>query len=127
MEIPFKNTDGDSMAAQSGESHADVRFIRLPPDGGPRWRTSRPWECAMFLRRFGLSVAVPAIVVFTSLAVAAAQSDEDAGFVPVTDAMLEDPAPGDWLMWRRTQNGWGYSPLGPGDRRRDNAGDGCNW
>jgi len=36
-----------------------------------------------------------------------AQSDDD-GFVPVTDAMLEDPAPGDWLTWRRTPNGWGY-------------------
>jgi alcohol dehydrogenase (cytochrome c) len=31
--------------------------------------------------------------------------------VPVTDAMLKNPAPGDWLMWRRTLNGWGYSPL----------------
>lgn len=30
---------------------------------------------------------------------------------PVTDAMLRDPAPGDWLMWRRTYNGWGHSPL----------------
>ena len=25
--------------------------------------------------------------------------------------MLENPAPGDWLSWRRTANGWGYSPL----------------
>ena len=25
--------------------------------------------------------------------------------------MLKNPAPGDWLMWRRTLNGWGYSPL----------------
>ena len=38
-----------------------------------------------------------------------AQSATD--FVPVTDAMLQDPAPGDWLMWRRTLDGWGYSPL----------------
>ena len=30
---------------------------------------------------------------------------------PVTQAMLRDPSPGDWLMWRRTYNGWGYSPL----------------
>ncbi|MEZ5283830.1 MAG: PQQ-binding-like beta-propeller repeat protein [Vicinamibacterales bacterium] len=30
---------------------------------------------------------------------------------PVTDAMLRDPSPGDWLMWRRTYNGWGHSPL----------------
>lgn len=32
-------------------------------------------------------------------------------FVPVTDEMLMKPSPSDWLMWRRTQNGWGYSPL----------------
>ena len=32
-------------------------------------------------------------------------------FVPVTDAMLQNPAPDDWMMWRRTLNGWGYSPL----------------
>ena len=29
----------------------------------------------------------------------------------VTDAMLHDPDPADWLMWRRTLNSWGYSPL----------------
>jgi alcohol dehydrogenase (cytochrome c) len=33
------------------------------------------------------------------------------GFTPVTDEMLENPAPGDWLMWRRTLNSWGFSPL----------------
>ncbi len=43
------------------------------------------------------------------------------GFVPVTDAMLQDPAPGDWPMWRRTLDGWGYSPLDQIDR--DNVGD----
>ena len=32
-------------------------------------------------------------------------------FVPVTDAMLRDPPPGDWLMWRRTLDSWGHSPL----------------
>src|SRR5262249_61543251 len=32
-------------------------------------------------------------------------------FIPVTDAMLQKPDPGDWLMWRRTLDGWGYSPL----------------
>lgn len=30
---------------------------------------------------------------------------------PVTDAMIKAPPPGDWLMWRRTQDSWGYSPL----------------
>jgi alcohol dehydrogenase (cytochrome c) len=30
---------------------------------------------------------------------------------PVTDAMLASPAAADWLSWRRTQDGLGYSPL----------------
>ncbi len=47
-----------------------------------------------------------------------AQSRGD--FVSVTDAMLQDPAPSDWLMWRRTLDGWGYSPLDQIDR--DNVG-----
>jgi alcohol dehydrogenase (cytochrome c) len=38
-------------------------------------------------------------------------SAQPAAFVPVSDAILQDPAPEDWLMWRRTLNGWGYSPL----------------
>ena len=32
-------------------------------------------------------------------------------FTPVTDEILQAPAPGDWLTWRRTLDGWGYSPL----------------
>ena len=51
----------------------------------------------------------------------AGQSPADAEFVPVTDAMLQSPADGDWLMWRRTLDGWGYSPLDQIDR--DNVGD----
>ena len=37
-------------------------------------------------------------------------------FRPVTDAELQNPDPADWLMWRRTLNGWGYSPLDQIDR-----------
>ena len=32
-------------------------------------------------------------------------------FVPVTDAMLRKPDPGDWLMFRGNYHGWSYSPL----------------
>ena len=32
-------------------------------------------------------------------------------FRAVTEAMLRNPAPGEWLNWRRTDNAWGYSPL----------------
>jgi alcohol dehydrogenase (cytochrome c) len=30
---------------------------------------------------------------------------------PVTDGMLRNPPPGDWLHWRRTYDGWANSPL----------------
>ena len=32
-------------------------------------------------------------------------------FTPVTEAMLRSPAPGDWLLWRRTYSDQGFSPL----------------
>jgi alcohol dehydrogenase (cytochrome c) len=38
-------------------------------------------------------------------------------FTSVTDAMLANPDPADWLMWRRTLDNWGYSPLDEIDRR----------
>jgi alcohol dehydrogenase (cytochrome c) len=34
-----------------------------------------------------------------------------ANYVDVTDAMLTHPSDGDWLMARRTYQGWSYSPL----------------
>jgi alcohol dehydrogenase (cytochrome c) len=46
------------------------------------------------------------LAVATALPAAAQGS-----FAPVTDKMILSPDPGDWLMWRRTQNSWGYSPL----------------
>ena len=36
---------------------------------------------------------------------------QETGFVPVTQEMLRNPEPGEWLHWRGTQNAWGYSPL----------------
>src|SRR5712692_10768993 len=32
-------------------------------------------------------------------------------FTPVTDELLRNPPPGEWLTWRRTLDGHGYSPL----------------
>ncbi|MDA1094724.1 MAG: PQQ-binding-like beta-propeller repeat protein [Acidobacteria bacterium] len=46
---------------------------------------------------------------------------EATGLTPVTDALLRDPPPEDWLTWRRTLNNHGYSPLG--EITRDNVGD----
>tara|TARA_B100001123_G_scaffold393625_1_gene473756 strand:+ start:2916 stop:4604 length:1689 start_codon:yes stop_codon:yes gene_type:complete len=36
---------------------------------------------------------------------------ESQEFQPVTDDILENPDPADWLHWRRTLDAWGYSPL----------------
>ncbi len=40
---------------------------------------------------------------------------------PVTDAMLLDPDPADWLIYRRTYDGWGHSPLD--QITRENVGE----
>ena len=36
---------------------------------------------------------------------------QSGNFIPVDDKMLQKPDPADWLMWRRTLDSWGYSPL----------------
>jgi len=59
----------------------------------------------------GLAAVVAALALVTQ---AVAQSA--APFEPVTDAMIQDPDPKDWLSWRRTLDSWGYSPLEQIDR-----------
>lgn len=49
------------------------------------------------------------------------QAQSNQGFPRVTDAMLENPSDGDWPMWRRTLNGWGYSPLDEINQRNVDA------
>ena len=61
-------------------------------------------KCYKYLVCFALFLSLP----LNSLA------EDD--FVPVTDAMLQNPADSDWLMWRRTLDSWGYSPLDQIDR-----------
>ena len=68
--------------------------------------------------RLPLIVVGAALFWLAGTAPAGAQSNGD--FTPVTDAMLQNPDPGDWLTWRRTLDGWGYSPLQQIDR--DNVG-----
>ena len=68
------------------------------------------------------------VFIAGGLAVALAAAAGLAGFAqgpdrirPVTDAELENPSPDEWLMWRRTLDGWGYSPLD--QVNRDNVAD----
>jgi alcohol dehydrogenase (cytochrome c) len=56
------------------------------------------------------------VLAMVLLCASTAIAQAPAGFVPVTDQMLENPDPGDWLLWRRTLNSWGYSPLNQIDR-----------
>jgi alcohol dehydrogenase (cytochrome c) len=42
-------------------------------------------------------------------------------YAPVTDAMLVHPSDNDWLMYRRTYQGWSYSPLTQIDARNVNS------
>ena len=68
--------------------------------------------------RLTLAVTVCAAGVVLAAAPGWAQERE---FAPVSDAVLQDPDPADWLNWRRTLDGWGYSPLDEIDT--SNAGE----
>ena len=70
---------------------ADLAAAAAAPDG------TQPSEAQMA----GLVLAMPSAFV----------NGKVEGFRPVTDAMLLQPPPGDWLNWRRTLDGHGYSPL----------------
>lgn len=60
---------------------------------------------------------VAALCGSTALAPAALGQDSVAATMsPVTAEMVQDPDPADWLMWRRTTDSWGYSPLDQIDR-----------
>ena len=67
---------------------------------------------------FRLRIALAVVVAAGALAALKAQAP---AVTPVTDAMLQDPPGESWLMWRRTLNGWGFSPLDEIDRT--NVGD----
>lgn len=80
-------------------------------------RTSRPGRLTGVVdpsraprrRRFRHVVTVTLVVV--TCAVLGRTPAAQRAVTPVTDAMLRSPDPADWLMWRRTLDSWGYSPL----------------
>ncbi|HEY5665168.1 MAG TPA: PQQ-binding-like beta-propeller repeat protein [Gammaproteobacteria bacterium] len=67
------------------------------------------------MRNTGLP-ALSALALAMGLAAQAhGQANQD--FEAVTDALIQNPSDGDWLSWRRTLNGWGFSPLDDINRR----------
>jgi len=53
----------------------------------------------------------PVLVLLATAGLTLVAQNQKAPFVPVTDAMIQKPDPASWLMWRRTLDSWGYSPL----------------
>ena len=51
------------------------------------------------------------LLLLLSCLIFTAQAQPEDFFTPVTDTMLQNPDDSDWLMWRRTLDSWGYSPL----------------
>src|SRR5262249_28839898 len=66
-----------------------------------RWRR----RTAMNTRAGGPMVAAALVVAAAGVLAQGRQ------LRPVTDDMLLNPSTSDWLHWRRTYDGWGYSPL----------------
>jgi alcohol dehydrogenase (cytochrome c) len=93
-------------AGLSDKAYADVEAYILQANAVP----------------FGTSELTPARVQAATAArppnrdaiyesVMAARGKLLAGMTPVTDAMLQNPADGDWLLWRRTYQSISFSPL----------------
>ena len=57
------------------------------------------------------SMALAALLLAGTSALAQQAVDPARSLTPVTDATLRNPPASDWLMWRRTFDGYGYSPL----------------
>ena len=51
------------------------------------------------------------ILALLLVSIESVQAQSPSSFVSITDDMLQDPSDEDWLMWRRTLDSWGYSPL----------------
>ena len=70
------------------------------------------------MRLFSIAVLTGGLTLICGVTAVTAQ---DSDFRPVTDDTIQNPDPGDWLMWRRTLNTWGHSPLEI--INRENVGD----
>ncbi len=56
-------------------------------------------------------IAAGAAMAALALALPPGTAAQEPDYTPVTDERLQSPADGDWLMYRRTYDSWGYSPL----------------
>src|SRR5690606_9302104 len=60
--------------------------------------------------KLGMGTAALTALLLGSLALPLS-AQEVGDFTPITDEMLANPDPADWIHWRGNQSHWGYSPL----------------
>ena len=104
---------GDVLSGQANPSAPSV--MGVPDQIGGRYGNNGPREILTITDRQGVGIDAAAQTHLKQL------SSPLDRVTPVTDQMLRDPSPSDWLMWRRTYNAWGYSPLN--QINRDNVKD----
>jgi alcohol dehydrogenase (cytochrome c) len=71
----------------------------------------------MKTRALGTTVAL----ALMAAGIALSGQSQPRAFRPITDQGLLNPSASDWLHWRRTYDGWGYSPLD--QINRENVGE----
>ena len=124
--VPLLETDDEEELAALGGVLSE--FEGHSPGGAPDFAVYEPFLRAAspprgLLRHMNRIDPNAASLALRSAEQAPVQSASAAAgrIRAVTDAELENPSPDDWLMWRRTLDGWGYSPLDQIDR--GNVGD----
>jgi alcohol dehydrogenase (cytochrome c) len=113
----------DNPGGLPAEAYASIVAYLLEANGGTP--SANPID-ALTTARVGQGLSAQARVAAAARPAAAAPAPTGvivagavARFTPVTDAMLRDPAPGDWLMLRHDYRATSYSPLE--DITADNA------
>src|SRR5215468_11433081 len=76
-----------------------------------RLRTDQGGSMSPYRYRKSSTLALASLLLAGASAVAQQPVDLARNLTPVTDERLRNPPASDWLMWRRTYNGYGYSPL----------------
>ncbi len=71
------------------------------------------------------SCAAVGVLIVLGLAVLPGQQAQPRTYRPVTAERLKNPDAADWLMVRRTYDGWGYSPLDKSLRPMSPGSSGC--
>jgi alcohol dehydrogenase (cytochrome c) len=107
---------GNRFSSRWGARASDLAvYIQkaMPPDDAGSLSDEAAADLAAYLVNPGAAGNAPAQpgserpTARTGLMVAG----EVKNYIPVTDAQLRNPDPGDWLMARRNYQGWSYSPL----------------